>query len=243
VREWSLDGMTTIAPATAPATHRTHDARRFWQLLLAVVAPLPMLSKGISYLIIPVDGDASVQSTVDALRSRPGLAETLVWLDVVFCVLLVPSLIGACWLARRGAPRLTAAAGLVAVGGTLVGIAVLGGPLTPFQMVLRHDLDTSSMTAFSDAAEADAVIGVGSLCFIVGIVIGLTLLGAALWRSRQVPRLAAAAVIVGGATHPFLPGHVAQGIGLFVAAAGFAFVSAALVRLPKDAFDLPPTHG
>ena len=207
--------MTTIAPATAPATRRTHDARRFWQLLLAVVAPLPMLSKGISYLIIPVDGDASVQSTVDALRSRPGLAETLVWLDVVFCVLLVPSLIGACWLARRGAPRLTTAAGLVAVGGTLVGIAVLGGPLTPFQMVLRHDLDTSSMTAFSDAAEADAVIGVGSLCFIVGIVIGLTLLGAALWRSRQVPPVAALAVILGGATHPFLPGHVAQGIGLF----------------------------
>ena len=60
-------------------------------------------------------------------------------------------------------------------------------------------------------------------------------------RSRQIPRLAAVAVIVGGATHPFLPGHVAQGIGLLVAAAGFTFVSAALLRLPRDAFDLPPT--
>jgi hypothetical protein len=234
--------MTTIAPATEPTTTRTHDARRFWQALLAVVIPLPMLAKGISYLIIPVDGDASVRSTVDALESRSGLAETLVWLDVVFCVLLVPSLIGACWLSRRGAPRLTTAAGLVAAGGTLVGIALLGGPLTPYQMVLRHDLDISSMTAFSDAAESDPVVGVGSLCFIAGIVIGLSLLGAALWRSRQVPPVAALAVILGGATHPFLPGHVAQGIGLLVAAAGFAYVSVGLLRLPKDDFDLPPTR-
>jgi hypothetical protein len=232
--------MTTIAPATAPTTPRIHDTRAFWRVLLAVVAPLPMLAKGISYLIIPVNGDASVETTVDALRSRPGLAETLVWLDVVFCVLLVPALVAACWLARRGAPRLTTAAGLVAAGGTLVGVALLGGPLPAYQMALRHDLSVSAMSDLSDAQEADAVIAIGGLCFIVGIVIGLTLLGAALWRSRQVSPVAAIAVILGGSTHPFLPGHVAQGIGLLVAAAGFACVSVALLRMPKDDFDLPP---
>lgn len=124
-----------------------------------------------------------------------------------------------------------------------MGIALLGGPLPAYQMALRHDLDTSAMTALSDAQEADAVFAVGSLCFIVGIIIGLTLLGLALWRSRQVPSVAALAVIVGGSTHPFLPGHAAQGIGLLVAAAGFVFVSVALLRLPKDYFDLPPTEG
>ena len=200
-----------------------------------------MLAKGISYLIIPVDGDASVDSTVDALSSRPGLANTLVWLDVVFCVLIVPALLAACWLARRGAPTLATAATLVAAGGALVGTAILEGPLPAHQMALRHDLDQSAMSAYSEALEKDLVFGLGSILFIVAIVIGISLLGAALWRSGQVPRVAAIAVILGGSTHPFLPGHVAQGVGLLVAAAGFACVSVALLRLPKDAFDLPPT--
>ncbi len=97
------------------------------------------------------------------------------------------------------------------------------------------------MSAYSDALEKDAVFGLGSICFIVAIVIGISLIGAALWRSGQIPWVGAIAIIVGGSTHPFLPGHVAQGIGLLVGAAGFACVSVALLRLPKDAFDLPPT--
>ena len=232
--------MTTTAPATAPATTTTHDARRFWMTLLAVVGPLPWLSKGLYYLLIPVDGDADVASTVQALQSRAGLNTALVWLDVVFCILVVPSLGAACWLARRGAPRLATASGLVAVGGALVGQILTGGPLTPFEASLRHGLDVQAMQDLTDAVEGDPVMGIGSLAFIVAIVIGLSLLGAALWRSHQVSRLAAAAVIVGGATHPFLPGHAAQGIGLLLAAAGFAFVSVALLRLPTDSFDLAP---
>ncbi len=235
---------TTTSPsttATAPSVTRTHDTRGFWRALLAVVVPLPLLAKGIAYLIIPVDGDASFDSTVDALSSRPGLANTLVWLDVVFCVLLVPTLLAGCWLARRGAPRLATAAALVAAGGAMAGTAILEGPLPTHQMALRHDLDPSAMSAYGNALEKDLVFGLGSIFFIVAIVIGISLLGAALWRSGQIPRLAAIAVILGGSTHPFLPGHVAQGIGLLVAAVGFASVSLALLRLPRDAFDLPPT--
>jgi hypothetical protein len=232
--------MTTIAPATAPTTTRTHDARRFWMTLLAVVAPLPMLSKGIYYLIVPVDGDASFDATVRALQSRPHLNTALVWLDVVFCTLLVPSLVAGCWLARRAAPRLTAAAGLVAVGGALAGQILLGGPMTPFEATLRHGVDPQAMKELMDASETDPVFVVGIVCFLGAIVIGLSLLGAALWRSGEVPRVAALAVIVGGATHPFLPGHLVQGVGLLAVAAGFVFVSVGLLRLPKDAFDLPP---
>jgi hypothetical protein len=46
--------------------------------------------------------------------------------------------------------------------------------------------------------------------------------------------------MVGAATHPFIPSTIGQGIGLLVAAAGFAAVSVALVRMPDDAFDLAP---
>jgi hypothetical protein len=47
------------------------------------------------------------------------------------------------------------------------------------------------------------------------------------------------ALMVGGATHPFIPGHLGQGVGLLVAAVGFAGASIALLRMRNDAFDLP----
>ena len=37
-----------------------------------------------------------------------------------------------------------------------------------------------------------------------------------------------------------MPGHVAAGIGLLVAAVGFAGASRALLRTGNDEFDLPP---
>jgi hypothetical protein len=46
--------------------------------------------------------------------------------------------------------------------------------------------------------------------------------------------------MIGGVTHPFIPNHIGQGIGLFVAAAGFVGVSMALLRMSNDEFDLPP---
>jgi hypothetical protein len=88
----------------------------------------------------------------------------------------------------------------------------------------------------------DPVILVAGLLFVSGIVFGLSLLGAALWRSRVAPAWFGIALIVGGATHPFLPGPVAQGIGLFVAAVGFAGASLALLRMGNDGFDLPPAR-
>ena len=48
------------------------------------------------------------------------------------------------------------------------------------------------------------------------------------------------ALAVGGFTHPFMPGHTAAGIGLLVAALGFAGASWALLRTSNDEFDLPP---
>jgi len=40
----------------------------------------------------------------------------------------------------------------------------------------------------------------------------------------------------------FLPGHVAQGVGLLVAAVGYAGASLALLRLGNDDFDLAPAR-
>jgi hypothetical protein len=157
----------------------------------------------------------------------------------VFVVTLIPATVAVAWVARRGAPRLTAAGAFIALSGFLVGISLLAGVETPALVTVQHDLDVTSMAALDEALHHELLLGIASLLFIVGIVFGLGLLGAALWRSRYVPAWVGIAVMVGGATHPFIPHHVGQGIGPLVAAAGFAGVSVALLRMTNDEFDLP----
>jgi hypothetical protein len=230
-------------PSSDASTVRPlHDRRGFWRILLAVVAPMPMLAKGVYYLISPAPGDAPFTDTVAAFEAHRELLEPLKWLDAVFVVTLVPATVAAAWVARRGAPRLTTVGAFVALSGFLSGVALLGGVETPELVTAQHHLDPATMSALRDTLEAEPLVGIASLLFIVGVVLGLGLLGGALKRSRAVPAWAAIAVTVGGATHPFIPTSVGQGIGLLVSAAGFVGVSLALLTMPNDQFDLAPTR-
>ncbi|HEY7271271.1 MAG TPA: hypothetical protein VH502_00965 [Actinoplanes sp.] len=230
----------TITPPTRTAPKPRADVRTFWRVLLAVIAPLPMLAKGIYYLISPVPGDADFATASRAFADDPGLAETLRMLDVVFCVLLIPAVYAVVWAARRGAPRLTTVGGLLSLTGCLAGFGLMGGITTPPYLTGVKGIDANAMRALEVVTENDPVYQVASLLFIAGIVLGLGLLGAALWRSRVAPAWFGIALLLGGATHPFIPGSVGQGIGLLVAAVGFAGAGLALLRTRNDDFDLPP---
>ncbi len=229
-----------VGDAQTPTGVRIRDRRRFWRLLLAIVVPLPFLAKGLYYVLVPVDGDAELAETVKAFDAHQSVLETLKWLDATFVVLLIPATVAIAWAARRGAPRLTTAGAFIALTGFLAGLPLLGGVETPALLAVQHDLDPGAMVELQDALMSEPLLGVASLLFIVGVVFGLGLLGGALERSRAVPVWAAFAVMLGGATHPFLPGHVAQGIGLWVAAAGCIAVSVTLLRMSDGEFDLPP---
>lgn len=228
--------MTTTT--SAPAAVR--DTRRLWRLTLAVVAPIPVLAKGIFYVLSPVDGDAGFEDTVTAFSHHRDLIEVMKWLDVVFVVGMIPATVAAVVVARRGAPRLTTAGAALALTGFLAGFGLLGGVETPALVTVQHDLDPTVMHELSDSLEGDPLMGIASILFLAGVVVGLGLLGGALKRSRAVPTWSAYAVLAGGATHPFIPTSVGQGVGLLVLAAGFAGVSRALLLMSDDEFDLPP---
>jgi hypothetical protein len=230
---------TITAPARTGAKPRA-DLRTFWRVLLAVLAPIPMLAKGVYYLISPVPGDADFDTTMRAFAADRALAGTMRMLDLVFCVLLIPAVYAVAWAARRGAPRLTTAGAFLALTGCIAGFGLMGGITTPPYLAGVNGLDANGMQAFETTTENDPVYQIASLLFIIGIVIGLGLLGAALWRSRVAPALFGIALLLGGATHPFIPGNVGQGIGLLVAAVGFAGASVALLRTRNNDFDLPP---
>lgn len=235
-----------MIPATegAPRTGQEsapplRDRRGFWRILLAIIVPMPMLAKAVYYLLTPVAGDVTFKESVTSFEAHRGMLETLKWFDAVFVVTIIPATVAVAWVARRGAPRLTAVGGFIALSGMFAGIALLGGVMTPALVTVQHDLDVGSMAALDDALHHEPLLGIASLMFIVAIVFGLGLLGEALRRSRAVPAWVGIAVMVGGATHPFIPHHIGQGIGLLVAAAGFAGVGVALLRMTNDEFDLP----
>lgn len=75
-----------------------------------------------------------------------------------------------------------------------------------------------------------------------GLTVGLSLLGAAFWRSRTTPRWMCVALIFGAFTYPFMPNQIAAGLGLFVVAVGFAGAGGALLRMRDEAFDLAPSR-
>ncbi|MDQ7911302.1 hypothetical protein RB614_43110 [Phytohabitans sp. ZYX-F-186] len=232
----------TVEPsgANAPPREHPHDVRAFWRVLLAVIAPLPMIGMGLNYILSPVDGGTSFARTAEAYADHLDRVEVTQYLGIPFLVLLIPATFAVVWVSRRGAPRLTTAGALLALTGQLAGFPLnQGGDLLAYTAV-KNGLDVAATAKLQDALEAQPAAALGGLLFIVGIVFGSLLLGLALWRSKAAPAWMGIALAVGGFTHPFMPGHVASGIGLLVTAAGYAGATVALLRMRDDDFDLPP---
>jgi hypothetical protein len=217
-----------------------HDTRSFWRLLLAIVAPIPMLCMGIVYVIRPFEGDASIPDTATAITAHLRLYEGTMWLGLPFLVGLIPAVIALAWVTRRRTPVLTTVGAVWTLFGCLSAFSLLVPDDLLAYLAVTKGLDVATVAALDEAWWALPMTGAAALLFISGIVVGLPLLGIALWRSRVAPRWMAIALIIGGATHPFLPNHVVAGVGLLVAAVGFAGATRALLRLTNDEFDLPP---
>jgi hypothetical protein len=231
---------TETITTTAPARRR-RDARSFWRIALAVIAPLPMLGMGLSYAIAPFGGDDPFAATVDAMRAHHGQALTSILLGLPFLLFLIPATTALAWISRRRTPVLTTVGALLAVPGFLLGFALLP-PDENLQWAVANNsgLDVTAAARLDDALWAQPITGVAIIGFLAAVTIGLPILGIAMWRSKAAPVWMAVCLIAGTSTHIFIPGHVAKGVGLLVAAVGFLGVSRALLRSSNDDFDLPP---
>ena len=231
---------TPVNAARATADVATHDWRRFWRILLAIIAPLPMLAKGVFYLLYPVTGGDFAKATV-TVAAHEQLVVVLSWLDAVFVVGIVPAIAAVVWVSRRGAPRLATVGGLLAVGGMIAAIGKNPDGDRLILVTVQKGLDVATMSKLSDALDANPIAGLASLGFIIAILIGIPMLGIALWRSGAAPAWMGIALFLGAFTHPFLQvNHVLVAAGLVVGAVGFAGASLALLRMSNDDFDLPP---
>lgn len=230
--------MTTATPATTTASRK--DPRSYYRLALALAAPIPFAALAASQLIIAVPGGSNVPEVSADIAGRSGAVALGQWLELPFYLLLIPAILAVASVTWRRVPRLTAIAVSITVPGFAAAFA-LSAPstLTLARLTEQLGLDANDMAALSDAWWEYPVAAAGGLFFIVSLVIGLGLLGIALWRSRRAPGWMGWALTLGTVTHPFLPGPVIAPLGLLVAAVGMAGATVALVRTSNDDFALP----
>src|SRR3954468_18293102 len=100
-------------------------------------------------------------------------------------ICVVPAMIYAARLARPGAPKLAFVGGGLSALAWLAGLISLGGS----QLALYEGSklpDRAGAAALVDAITADPVYNVLVLTFVLGHIVGMAILGIALWRSRSV---------------------------------------------------------
>jgi hypothetical protein len=222
------------------STPTVHDARKLWRVILAIIVPVPWLAKGIQYIVLEHDYSHNADQIRYDLTHH--VYRYLQWFDLLFVVLVVPSILAMVMVSRRAAPRLSAAATVLMVGGFLMVLPLNIDSDQLTWVAAQHGQNPAVIGRFIDAAGNDPRVGVGVLGFVVAILIGSILIALALWKSHAIAGWAAAFIGVGGATHIFIGslGHVIHGAGLVLLAVGCLAVSRRLLTMSNDEFDAPP---
>jgi hypothetical protein len=210
-------------------------SRRFGAVAL-VIGPLAVVAGS----LFEVSGDDdSVATSLSKIARHQGEQRVLVVVDLIAAFML-PAMIYLMRLSRRGAPRLAIVGGAVAFVGWLGGLISLGGSDVLLYRAARLP-DRSVAIGLVKSVVGDPGFVVPEAAFIIGHLVGMLLLGIALWRSRVVPAWVAGLVGIGPIVHLVvhdLSGAVnAAAYGLV--AVGMIASAVTLLRTSDDDWDLP----
>lgn len=234
--------LTTETTTPTTTARRPGDPRRLRRIAAAVILPLPALAIAVGRpLIPPVSALDTTDSLLDAIADRPVASHVAIWLGVVVLLGMVPAILAAVRLARRTRPVLATWAAVINL------LAYLGAGLAfmPFDGVLwtaatAPGIDREGVVPLIDAFQSTGVMGLSSGLFVIGHVVGMVLLGLALW--PVLPRWASVAITVSQPLH-FVCFVILQNLWLDAAAwglavAGFAACSVAILRTPDHEWDV-----
>ncbi|HEY1488770.1 MAG TPA: hypothetical protein VGF84_21855 [Micromonosporaceae bacterium] len=203
--------------------------------LCLVVGPLALAIPA-TYSEADTDGAGQLRLAAGHL-GMAGLSNAL----LLPAILIVPAMIYAARLARRGSPRLAFFGGGIAALGWLAGLIGLGAT----GLIVYHGVglpDQGAAAALIDRVGADPTVGTLTLLFVLGHVVGMILLGVALLRSRAVPVWAAVLFIAYPLVH--LGAHIGGSVavddisGILLLVAG-VMCAISVLRLDNGRWDLP----
>jgi hypothetical protein len=219
-----------------------HALPRLGFAVSLVVAPIAMLVSTLA--APPLEPDKAAQ--LAQMAAHPDGTYVFALLTVVSSMLFLPAVIGIVRLVAPSSPWFAYVGGGLMGVGVLVAVGDSFGLLWAWQMSATGG-DRSQMAMLLQ--RADNAPGFEILFTIGGIAIvaGCVLLGAALWRSRAVPRFAAVALPVGTIANILgfsANSRVVLDVSALVLATAFAPVAAKLLGLaPRSGLAARPVHG
>ncbi len=226
---------TTVHDTTATPA----DLRRATRIFAALIVPLgPALVAALRY-VLPYQTSDEASAAVRAVAADPDRQSVVVWLGLLAMLTLLPGVLFVARVARRNAPRLTAAAVLLLMPGyTAFGLLVAGDAVTWYGVT--HGLPESAVIDLYNGGHPAILVSTG--VFVVGHVLGTVLLGIALLRGHVMPAAAAWLVIVAQPLHfvaaVILGSHELDLVAWGANAVGFAAVSLAILRMSNDDWDV-----
>jgi hypothetical protein len=204
-------------------------SRRFGAAIL-VIGPLGLVG---SSLFQVASDDDSVSASLAKIAAHPS-GERGVIIFNLLATLILPAILYLMRLAGPRAPRLALAGGAVSFAAWMGGLYAVGASDLLYYHAAQSP-DRADAVSLVHALTSDGIFVLPEILFVVGHMLGMLLLGIALWRSGAVPRWAAA--LVGLAPIAQVPVHdsgagsaVAYGLLLI----GTAACAVMLVRTPPE---------
>lgn len=216
------------------------STRTLRRVAAAILLPLGPLSIAVLRGVMPYSTAESTGDMIAHTAANPDRQDAVLWLTLLMILTVIPSALAGARLAQRRAPVLSllSVALLVPAFSALffstndAALRVLSGP----------DVDPAAGAKLLDALLGSAPVAVGSMMFVAGHIVGLILLGAALWKSRGVPAWAALAVIVSQPLHVFFaviaPNHLLDALAWGLAAFGLGVAGLRVLKTPDSDWDL-----
>jgi hypothetical protein len=218
---------------------RFSDGRNFGRTLTGlclIVGPVLYL---IASIVGPdVDDDNKAKELANIAANKGSyLVSGVLWL--LAAIVLIAASIGIIHMFRGRKVGLGQIAGSLLILGNAVGFGWYAFGVMEYEMVNQSGVDRSALATFLDKSDNGASIAPLIVCFLVGIVIGLILLGIAAWRRRVVPVWAAVLMAAAG-----ILGFLGESKGVEIATfallvGGLAPLGLAALRMTDEEWDAP----
>lgn len=227
----------TATAAARPAGTASRPRIGFDRRVLAIVMPIGPLAIAFLRGILPYSTTDSNAVMAAKVAAHQGAESIVIWLTFVALLTLIPGVIAVGMLARRGARRLGTAGLVLAFAGFMsLFWSTIAGADNVALGAAHIGMSPPATGRLLDSIGAIPAIGLASNLFVLGHIVGLALLGIALWRGRTGP--AWAALLIGGSQvlhlvfAVIMPVHALDGLAWGLTAVGFAAAAVTLVREP-----------